>query len=248
MWMGKGYGSWVCSPKMPQIATSLVHLPVHSLYNPKLSGRLEAASSLPGAMLVPKRKALPGASQQPLVSPSPVFFPLPLCSLVSGKQRQAGRHLPILASSLYTPPSSPREALCPRQQPNGALAEPGRPAMVLVGDPPWSEAQLPAELVCRIPGRFLPVTLSCLWLLWATLRGQQAVAEQITLHHGLVHQGLISQLSPYSFYCAKLRIRAEQRPQATGSVLEVIGVIAVPMIQGLLHSGSNCHDSMRPSY
>lgn len=64
---------------------------VHSLYNPKLSGRLEAASSLPGAILVTKRKALPGASQQPLVSPSPVFFPLPLCPLLSGKQRQAGR-------------------------------------------------------------------------------------------------------------------------------------------------------------
>ena len=82
---------------------------VHSLYNPKLSGRLEAASSLPGAMLVAKRKALPGASQQPLVSPSPVFFPLPLCPLVSGKQRQAGRQAsahPCLLSP-HSPQYSP---------------------------------------------------------------------------------------------------------------------------------------------
>lgn len=53
-------------------------------------------------MLVTRRKALPGASQQPLVSPHLPFPPLPLCPLVSGKQRQVGRHLPTPPPSLYT--------------------------------------------------------------------------------------------------------------------------------------------------
>lgn len=120
--------------------------------------------------------------------------------------------------------------------------------MVLLGDLPWSEAQLPTELECRVQGRILPATPGCLWPLWATLRGQHAIAEQITFPHGLVHQGLIGPLSLYSFYRAELQMRAEQPPQTTGSVLEVVGAIAVPIIQGLLHDGSNRHDSMRPSY
>lgn len=120
--------------------------------------------------------------------------------------------------------------------------------MVLPGDPPWSEAQLPAELECRVQGRILPATPGCLWPLWATLRGQHAIAEQIPLPHGLVHQGRIDPLSLYSFYRAKLQIRAGQRPQTTGSVLEVVGAIAVPIIQGLFQDDSNRHDSMRPRY